>query len=103
MLTHLKISTRPFWDIDLHLLDEQKDALFIIQRVLEYGLWEELITTTQFYGKHKIVEAVTQAPYLNNKTLNFCCIWLDIKPEDCKCYTKKHRTADQYNQAHWNY
>jgi hypothetical protein len=98
MLNVLRISERPFWDIDLNLLDEQKDALFIIQRVLEYGLWEELLLTVRFYGQEKVIEAVKQAPYLSNKTLNFCCVWLDIKPEDCKCYTKK-----QYNQAHWNY
>jgi hypothetical protein len=98
MLVHLAISKRPFWDIDLTKLDEQKDALFIIQRVLEYGLWEEFITTVKFYGKQKISEAVKQAPYLSNKTLNFCCLWLEIKPEECKCYTKK-----QLNQEHWNY
>jgi hypothetical protein len=38
MLIHLHISSRPFLDIDLKLSDEQKDALFIIQRVLKYCL-----------------------------------------------------------------
>lgn len=98
MLNQIPISNRPFWDVDTTKLDTQRDAFFIIQRVLEYGLWEELIRTTKFYGKNIITQAVRQAPYLSNKTLNFCCIWLDIKPEECKCYTKK-----QLNQELWNY
>jgi hypothetical protein len=98
MLSDIQISKRPFWDIDLAKLNTQKDALFIIQRVLEYGVWGELKAITQFYGKTMIAEAVKQAPYLTNKTFHFCCLWLNLKPEECKCYIKK-----QSNQEHWNY
>jgi len=98
MLQTLRVSKKAFWDIDYTALDEEKHSVFIIQRVFEYGLWDEIVNTLAFYGKVRIAQEIAQANWLSQKTIGFCCILLDLSPQDFKCYTKK-----QSNQEHWNY
>jgi hypothetical protein len=92
------LSKRCFWDTDMQMLDYEKHSLFIIQRVLEYGLWEDVKSVWAFYGKKRIAKEITEANWLSNKTLSFCCTIFKLKKEQFKCYTKK-----QSNPQHWNY
>lgn len=97
-MKQLKISKLSFWDIDFEKLDEEKNSQFIIQRIMEYGLFEEILSIIRFYGKKRVSEEIRNASWLGKKTLSFCCVLFHLKPTDFKCYTKK-----QLNQELWNY
>ncbi len=94
----LDISKIAFWDIDFEQLDEQKNSTFIIQRIIEYGLFEEIISVIRFYGKKRVANEIVSANWLSNKTIAFCCVLFHLKPENFKCYIKK-----QSNPELWNY
>ncbi|TAE73018.1 MAG: hypothetical protein EAZ85_08335 [Bacteroidetes bacterium] len=93
-----KISKRAFWDVSFSTLDYEKYSLFVIQRVLEYGLFDDLKEIIYFYGKDRIAKEVVDVNWLSNKTLYFCCEIFSLKPNNFKCYTKK-----QSNPQLWNY
>jgi hypothetical protein len=92
------ISKRVFWDIDYDSLDYSKDRFYIIEKVMNYGLWNDFIELVKFYGKETIKKEIVQSSYLKKDVLNFLCLYLDLKPSHFKCYTRRQST-----ETHWDY
>ena len=92
------ISKRVFWDIDFESLDYDKDRLFIIDKVMNYGLWDDFVATVRYYGKEIISKEIVKSPYLKKDVLNFLCFYLGLKPSDFECYTRR-----QSQEPHWTY
>lgn len=92
------VSKRVFWDIDFSSLDYQKDRFYIIERVMNYGLWNDFVEIVRFYGKNIIKQEIVQSAYLKKDVLNFLCLYLNLKPSQFKCYKRR-----QLTEAHWNY
>ena len=60
-----------FWDIDLNLLDREKDKDFIIVRVLERGTDVEIQYIESVYSQQEIISALEITKGVSKKTLNF--------------------------------
>jgi hypothetical protein len=97
MLT-IKIPKRLFWDLDLSKIDEIQNRLIIIERVFSMGDIPDIRELIKFYGKNTIKKEIKKAGNLDNKTLAWASIFLNIPKSDFKCYSKR-----QSNQAHWSY
>lgn len=82
------ISRLPFWDVDYTSLDLNRDRLFILEKVFNYGLWQDYRAVFSIYGETKIRQEVVQISYLKKDVLSFLCLILNLKPTDFKCYTK---------------
>ena len=52
-----------FWDVDKSQTDMEKYPAFIIQRVLEYGDWQDWKLILSYYGLNRIVDVCTPADY----------------------------------------
>ena len=91
-------SKRLFWDVDTNSLNAQKDQFFIIERVMNYGLWNDFVELIQFYGKDTIRQEIVKSSYLKKDVLNFLCLYLNLKPSQFKCYKRR-----QLTEAHWDY
>lgn len=87
-----------FWDIDRRSLDYDKQARFIIERVLMRGNWRDWQKLKRFYGLQKIENEAVQIRYLDKKTLNFCAFLFMLRKEDFRCYN----TEPSLRQL-WNY
>lgn len=92
------ISKRVFWDVNYDSIDYDKDKFFVIDKVMNYGLWEDFIQVMQYYGKEVVRNEVVKSPYLKKDVLNFLCFYFDLRPEDFTCYTRR-----QSQEPHWNY
>jgi hypothetical protein len=92
------ISKRVFWDVDFESLDYDKDRLFIIDKVMNYGLWDDFVATVRYYGKEVIRKEIVKSPYLKKDVLNFLCFYLSLQPSDFECYTRR-----QLQEPHWAY
>ncbi len=92
------ISKRVFWDIDFDSLDFEKDRFYVIDKVMNFGLWDDFVEIMKFYGKDIVKQEIIKSPYLKKDVFNFLCFYLDLKPSDFKCY--KHR---QFQEPHWNF
>lgn len=60
-----------FWDVDLDLLDADRDRDFIIARVLERGTDEEIHHVESAYPQEQIITALEETKGVSKKTLNF--------------------------------
>ena len=96
--TKPNIAKRVFWDIDFNSLDYQKDRFYIIERVMNYGLWNDFVEIVRFYGKNIIRDEIVQSAYLKKDVLNFLCFYLHLKPSQFKCYKRR-----QLTEPHWDY
>lgn len=51
-----KLSPQLFWDVDSSTIDLQRNAPWLISRVVQRGTWEDWLLVSQFYGKKAIHE-----------------------------------------------
>ena len=82
------LSKQPFWDVDIVSLDYEKDSLFIIGKVFNFGTWNDVKAIIAYYGRER----------LKKDTISFLCLLLNLDKANFKCYLRR-----QSQPAHWNY
>jgi hypothetical protein len=92
------ISKKAFWDVSFENLDFEKSSLFVMQKVFNYGGWDDQIAVMRYYGLDRIRHEITQASYLRQPVLSFLCTILQLQKTDFECYIKM-----QSNPLPWNY
>jgi hypothetical protein len=93
-----ELSSQAFWDVDMDSIDYDKNARFVVEKVIDRGNLEDFKSLRQFYGDEKIKKEVINAKWLGDKDIYFCCAIFGLNPDDFKCYTKK-----QLNPRLWIY
>lgn len=88
-MTSLNLHPPIFWDTNFSKLDKERDAAFIIVRVFERGLLDDLIEIFVHYDVQRIQQALLNAPYLSERTLHFAAAYYDLHLKNFKCYEKK--------------
>lgn len=96
LMTHLSKSL--FWDVDFEKIDWEKNAIFVVERVLMKGKWENFKSILEYYGKPRIKEIIVNLRYLDKRTLQFCSVYFDIPLNKFRCYNIR-----QSNRLHWDY
>ena len=85
----IHLSKQAFWDVDMDKLDYEIQANAIIRRVFDNGSWEDILEVMVYYGKEKVLNALTSAPYLKEITIVFASKLFHIPYADFKCSTTK--------------
>jgi len=85
----IHLSKQAFWDVDMDKLDYEIQANAIIRRVFDHGSWEDILEVIVYYGKEKVITALTSAPYLKEITIVFASKLFHIPYADFKCSTTK--------------
>lgn len=86
-----------FWDVDYKTINYEKNARFVIERVLTRGNWDDWLELNRFYGLDKIRREALQIRYLDKKTLNFCHTFFNIPKEKFRCYNTKPSLRKLWN------
>lgn len=92
------LSPVAFWDVDMHKLDYEANARFVIEKVMNYGLWADMLEILRYYGHERVKAEVVQAAYLKKKTLTFCCAIFNLTHDQFQCFIRQ-----QSNPQPWNY
>jgi hypothetical protein len=74
----LQLSNTAFWDVDMNTLDESQHADFIITRVFQYGLLNDLRIVLKRYNKAAIQHAFQTARATDKKAVALAAIALNI-------------------------
>ncbi len=86
-----------FWDVDKNQADMDKNARFMVQRVLEYGQMKDWLLIRNYYGLDRIVDLCKEMRTLDPVCLAFICNISHTKKEDYRCYHIR-----QSNPTLWN-
>ncbi len=92
------LSKQAFWDVDMDKIDFEKNARYVVEKVIERGKAEDFDSLLKFYGFDRVGELALQALWLSDISINFCCVLFNVKPTDFKYYEKK-----QLNRAHCDF
>jgi hypothetical protein len=84
-----EISKKAFWDIRFEKIDYEKHSLYVIEKIFNYGTWNDQVAIMKFYGLERIKKEIVSAGYLKNSVLSFLCNILQLQKTDFKCYIKK--------------
>lgn len=92
------LSRQAFWDVDMEKIDYEKNARYVIEKVIEKGTEDDFLAVVKYYGYEKAKKLALQSLWLSDISINFCCQLFKVKPTDFKCYEKK-----QLNLQHWSF
>ncbi len=87
-----------FWDVNPYDVHLEKNAAFIVERVITRGSWEAFNKIINYYSKEKVAQYATTLKYMSSIDLAFCVTYFSIKKENFKCYEQK-----QLQTTHWDY
>lgn len=78
-----------FWDVNLETLDFDRYADFVIIRVMERGSAEDMGEVSRYYGREKVIKALTMATSLLPAGIAAGKHFYNLKDTDFKCFTGK--------------
>lgn len=76
-----------FWDVDPLTLDSEKHSSFIIERILRFGLPEDIKTLLEHYSYTLIRDVVCHSRNIDRKTASFWALHLNIPREEIACFS----------------
>lgn len=82
------ISKKAFWDIDFSELDFEKSSLYIMEKVFNYGGWDDQVEIMRYYGLPRIRKEIVNAGYLRKPVLSFLCAILQLQKTDFTWYKR---------------
>ena len=91
------INPRIFWDSDLSVLDYEKNAPLIIQRVLEYGDLSDWYAIKKHYGLDRIVSISKNLRSLDAVAVTWLCCLSNARMEDFRCYRIAQSSPTPWN------
>lgn len=98
IMLKLPISKKAFWDISFDELDFEKSSLFVMEKVFNYGSWNDQVIIMQYYSLPRIRQEIVKSAYLRKPVLSFLCTILQLQKTDFTCYKKMLS-----NPLPWNY
>ena len=87
-----------FWDVDPGTINLESNSRYIIQRVLEYGRYNDWKLILSHYGIKVISDTATTLRSLDPKAVSFISAITNIPKEQFRCYT-----LGQSSQRHWSF
>jgi hypothetical protein len=92
------LSPHLFWDVDISEISWEVHKIFIVQRVLEYGVLSDWTNLYSHVGIAELGKIATQIRSLDKKSLAFISTLSNIPITDFLCYTTQQSTPQ-----HWNF
>jgi len=93
-----KLSAHLFWDVDADQLSWNEHKIFIVQRILQYGLLDDWMTLYHQAGLEEIGKIAVQIRDLDNKSLAFISALTNIPISEFSCYNTR-----QLMPLHWDF
>ncbi len=92
------LSKTAFWDVDMEALDFEADSLFMMGKVMNYGLWAGIKEILRFYGLERMRREVVDGTHYKKTALSFLCLILDLEESGFVAYQRR-----QARPTVWDY
>ena len=92
------VSKKAFWDVTFEDLDFEKSSVYVMEKVFNYGTWNDQVEIMRYYGLPRISTEIVKASFLRKTVLSFLCVILHLNKTDFACYRRM-----QSNPLPWNY
>ena len=89
---------RYFWDVNPSQIDTEKNADYVIERLLEMGDESSFKYLKETYGLPQMGEVLTRSRKLSPRSANFWAIILRVDPKEVRCLKRQFRRTQE---SHW--
>jgi len=86
-----------FWDCDFDSIDLDKHKNLIVQRVTDFGTWQEFLKMLRFYGKETVLAEAQTNRELSEHGMYFFSHFLNGNIKDFLCYKKRQSTPIRFH------
>ncbi|MBD0288701.1 MAG: hypothetical protein M3342_25140 [Bacteroidota bacterium] len=87
-----KLSKQAFWDTNMTTIDPETHAAFVIEKVFEYGTWQDMLAVTRYYGEERVKSNLVKSRFFFPDTISLISTIFNINREEMACSTSKpHR------------
>ncbi|HBS84984.1 MAG: hypothetical protein A2W91_07095 [Bacteroidetes bacterium GWF2_38_335] len=93
-----KLSNHLFWDTDRATFDPEKNKKWLINRVMQYGLFNDWLVIYNYYGLDEIVEIAVTIKSLDKKAASFLSCVSDTPRNKFLCFNTKQSAT-----KHWDF
>ena len=76
-----------FWDVDPLTLDPDQHSSFIIERILRFGLPEDVQCMLEQYSTETIRSVVSHSRRIDRKTASFWSLHLNLPRKEIACFS----------------
>jgi len=87
-----------FWDTDRATFDPEKNKKWLINRVMQYGLFNDWLVIYNYYGLDEIVEIAVTIKSLDKKAASFLSCVSDTPRNKFLCFNTKQSAT-----KHWDF
>jgi len=84
-----QFSKHLFWDVDISKTNPEEKRIFIVQRVSEYGLYNDWKILVELYGIEEIAEIASTIRTLYRRAASYIACLSGTDKYTYKCYTTK--------------
>ena len=77
-----------FWDIDLSKIDLDKHYFFVIARVLEHGIFKQILLLRELYTDDQIIEVVMNSNSLSPRIAHYWALYFNLPQDKIKSCAK---------------
>jgi hypothetical protein len=92
------LSPHLFWDVDVNEVDLENHASFILEKVMRYGQLSDWRLLKKIYGLARIKIIALEVRELDDFSISFLSLILNVKKENLRCYKQK-----QFQPSFWDY
>jgi hypothetical protein len=93
----LQLTPSIFWDTRYERIDWEKNASYVIDRVLHYGTWSDWKKVLEYYGKSRVRQVALQLRYMDKRVLSFCSVVFKTPKEKFRCYNTEPSLQEQWS------
>ncbi|MEA5140763.1 DUF6922 domain-containing protein [Arcicella rigui] len=98
VLSKPNISQKAFWDVDFERIDFEKNSVFVIDKVFNYGVFSDQLELIRFYGFERIKNDIVKIAYFRKPVFAFVSSFFDLDKSLFKAYQRR-----QEQPNHWDF
>lgn len=87
-----------FWDTDFAKLDPEKNRLYILSRIFEYGDVKAVRWALAHFAKEDIKKTLRESRALSPKSGNFWALFFNLRNANLRCFQK---SSLKLQSSHW--
>ena len=93
----MQLTPSIFWDTKYDGIDWDKNAPYVIDRVLHYGTLRDWREIQAYYGRQKIKQQVLNLRYMDKRVLAWCSVIFKTPKEKFRCFHTEPSLRPQWN------
>ncbi len=86
-----------FWDVNFDHLDVELNKSLIIQRIIDFGTWDEFLKMVKFYGENSVIKESLKNRELSAHGASFISHYFNKDIEEFICYKRRQSSPEPFH------